>query len=57
MIGDDNPDNDDPTDFAFPVFLTPILHQLIMAGKSMHLLFKLGKVAQVYPGKKLHNCN
>ena len=41
---------DEDEQFA-PVFLIPVLHQLIMAGKSMHLLFKLGKVKHVYPGK------
>ena len=35
-----------------PVFLLPVLHEIIMAGKSMHMLEKLGKIHEVNPGKQ-----
>ena len=36
-----------------PLFLLPVLPDVIMAGKSMHMLQRLDRTQQVHPGRSL----
>ena len=60
MTGDDNTSTDDSAAAAAhahaqlaPLFLLPVLPDVIMAGKSMHMLQRLDRTQQVHPGRSL----
>ena len=61
MTGDDNTATDDSAAAAAahahaqlaPLFLLPVLPDVIMAGKSMHMLQRLDRTQQVHPGRSL----